>query len=160
MSRSNIISRTNVVKGAVDDDYRVAPLPASDAVVLTHSVTLSQEHVRNLSQTPVQVTPVPAPGKRIEVLGAHMHKDAGGYNPGRTLIVLYGSVDGQEAARFPASWMRAPSESGGWGDTGFPLVPPDQVSRPEGVPLIVTSSSGAGGDGAPITITVRYVEAK
>ena len=156
---NNVIKRSNVIGGAVDDDYRVAPLQAAAAgSVFLYSVTLSREQVQGLGQTPVAVTPVPGQGKRIEVLGAHLWKTAGGYSPAHTVVVLYGGTEGQEAARFPTSWLRDPLETGGWGDITPPEVAPDQVDRPVDQPLVVTSANRAAGDGGDVTITVRYVE--
>ena len=158
MTNRNVITRTSVISGAVNDNFHPDGeqhcQSAQPAVSAT--VTLTNAQVRGLPHNEVEVVPG-IPGKRIYVLGAYYEKAAGAYTGGSGFVVEYISNQ-QWVVDMPEVAMRSGSAETGWGDLRDQSGTPENQSFPFGGLQIASGGGFQGTGGGQLEITVVYLE--
>ena len=169
MATSNIISRSNVIAGAVA--YPDQPQPSADieplpeggektrdltaVAVKTATVVLAAAGMQAINSSPPELVAAPDDGSSIQVTSIRVQKAANAYGGNRVLAFRYG-VEGANVAQVPAATITGAGETEAYADPVAPTTP---------IPLADTALHAFAvgdyaGDGGDVTITVKYVLVK
>ena len=149
----NIISRSNVIGGAMDDDFSVDGGGAGPAIVVQDATHVLDAAAMQAISTPVEVIAAPSGSLGIVVISVRLRKAADAYGGNNVLRLRYQDGSGDVIATIPATVFAASGAQDVWAsphqpDQGFPDVAAAVVAHAN------SDYTGTGGD---VTIDVKYI---
>ena len=153
-TKSRIINRNRVIKGATDDSYSVKASGVAAVTATEVRRTLTLAEMQSLGTTRIVLTDPPKAGGYLVLVSLRAVKAAGGYSSARPLEVLYGE-DGPQAGRVTGSVLSDADERDEW---GYPARPEGAEWPLTGAPLVASSDADYSGNGGAVELTVRYIE--
>ena len=148
----NTISRSNVISGAMDDDYSVEG-GGPRAMVQNRQTVLNAAAMQAVNATPVVLVPAPSGTSGIVVISARVRKAADAYGGNNVLRLRYGNATGDVVATIPATVFAAAGTQDVWAS----LAQPDQAFPEVDTALVAHSGGAYTGSGGDVTIDVKYI---